>query len=100
MLQRVRLALLVSCLAGSAVAAPAKPAPAKQVPKPAEQGMVIRGDQEAPLVLYIVPWQEGAVQQLPEAPRYPLIPVALDHERSLVSDPAERPVGAAGGRRP
>ncbi len=62
--------------------------------------MVIRGDPEAPLVLYIVPWQEGAAQKLPDAPRFPLLPTALDSDRSLVSDPAQRPVGAAGNKRP
>ena len=34
--------------------------------KSAEQGMVIRGDQEAPLVLYIVPWQESSQESSPQ----------------------------------
>lgn len=94
--KRILLPLLLICFTGVVSGAPAKPASGKSVSGQSDQGMVIRGDQEAPLVLYIVPWQEGAVQKLPDAPRYPLIPVALDHERSLISDPAERPLNASG----
>jgi hypothetical protein len=56
---------------------------------PADQGMVIRGDQEAPLVLYIVPWQEPKAMELP-APLIPLLPQVFDHERSLIDDPVHR----------
>lgn len=56
---------------------------------PADQGMVIRGDQEAPLVLYIVPWQEPKALELP-APLIPLLPQVFDRERSLIDDPAQR----------
>lgn len=58
-------------------------------PAPADQGMVIRGDQEAPLVLYIVPWQEPKALELP-APLIPLLPQVFDGERSLIDDPAHR----------
>lgn len=58
---------------------------------PADQGMVIRGDQEAPLVLYIVPWQEPKAVELP-APLVPLLPQVFDRERSLVDDPVHRSI--------
>ena len=86
-------------------AIPASPAPAAAVARPAspagaasgDQGMVIKGDQEAPLVLYIVPWQEPKVQVLPEAPLQALLPVVLDSDRSLVDDPINRTLGARDG---
>lgn len=56
----------------------------------AAQGMVIRGDQEAPLVLYIVPWQEAKPGAAPEVPLIPLLPKVLDHQRGIVDDPAYR----------
>lgn len=58
---------------------------------PADQGMVIRGDQEAPLVLYIVPWQEPKAMELP-APLVPLLPQVFDRERGLVDDPVHRSI--------
>lgn len=58
---------------------------------PADQGMVIRGDQEAPLVLYIVPWQEPKAIELP-APLVPLLPQVFDRERSLSDDPMHRSI--------
>lgn len=58
---------------------------------PADQGMVIRGDQEAPLVLYIVPWQEPKAMELP-APLVPLLPQVFDRERSLIDDPVHRSI--------
>lgn len=57
----------------------------------ADQGMVIRGDQEAPLVLYIVPWQEPKALELPP-PLIPLLPQVFDGERSLADDPAHRSI--------
>ena len=56
----------------------------------AGQGMIIRGDQEAPLVLYIVPWQEAKSGAASEVSLIPLLPKVLDHERSIVDDPAYR----------
>lgn len=84
-------AAAIAPLAGPLVAAPqsAPVAPAVH-PAEGEQGMVIRGDQEAPLVLYIVPWQEPGAHALPEAPLPPLLPKVLDRERSLIDDPANR----------
>ncbi len=59
-------------------------------------GMVVTGDQEAPLVLYIVPWQEQATrQQLPEAPTVQLVPQVLDHERSLADEPLSKALPAS-----
>lgn len=57
----------------------------------ADQGMVIRGDQEAPLVLYIVPWQEPKVLELPP-PLIPLLPQVFEGERSIADDPAHRSI--------
>lgn len=56
----------------------------------AEQGMVIRGDQEAPLVLYIIPWQDPKLPEIPLPPLTPLLPKVFDHEHSLIEDPANR----------
>lgn len=56
------------------------------------QGMVLRGDQEAPLVLYIVPWQDPKPVPAPEAPQVPLLPKVFDHQRSLLDDPVNRPL--------
>lgn len=55
-----------------------------------QPGMVIKGDQEAPLVLYIVPWQEPKQPAPPEVPRQALIPAVLDDNKSLVDDPVNR----------
>jgi len=53
---------------------------------PAAPGMVITGDREAPLVLYIVPWQEPRTAA-PEVVLQPLLPKVLDQSRSLADDP-------------
>lgn len=52
----------------------------------AAPGMVITGDREAPLVLYIVPWQEPRTEA-PEVVLQPLLPKVLDQLRSLADDP-------------
>ena len=65
-------------------AAPVKKEVVVELPS---SGMVIRGDQEAPLVLYIVPWKEPGLPKMPEAYMEPLLPKVLDYDRSLVDDP-------------
>lgn len=90
------LALLVvphSVLAQAAAAAPAGAA--------AAPGMVITGDREAPLVLYIVPWQEPRMAA-PEVVQQPLLPKVLDQSRSPADDPlnqANTPVTSAPAKR-
>lgn len=92
------IGLLLAVGAGSASAAPAvsasrgQPAVGKIVQ--GDEGTVIRGDQEAPLVLYIVPWQDPKPQPLPEAPLIPLLLKAYDHDRSLIDDPANQSLDA------
>jgi hypothetical protein len=78
-------ALLAFTGLSSAATPPAKPGLAQS-----ELGMVIRGDQEAPLVLYIVPWQESRMAGIPDLPLLPLPPRVHDHDRSLADDPAMR----------
>lgn len=87
----VRIALLFFL---SAWLAPVSGATAASKPSrgvPGDQGMVIRGDQEAPLVLYIVPWQEPKALEL-SPPLIPLLPQVFDGERSLIDDPVNRPI--------
>lgn len=63
----------------------------------AAPGMVVTGDREAPLVLYIVPWQEPRMAA-PEVVLQPLLPIVLDQSRSLADDPlnqASTPATAA-----
>lgn len=57
-----------------------------------EQGTVVRGDQEAPLVLFIVPWQEPKTLEVPPPQPIPLLPKVFDHDRSLVDDPVNRSI--------
>lgn len=58
-----------------------------------QPGMVITGDQEAPLVMYIVPWKDSDVPDPPDVLRQPLLPPVLDYNRSLIDDPLNRSVG-------
>lgn len=81
---------LTAALAAPVASLAANPPAKKPIAPQNDLGMVIRGDQEAPLVLYIVPWQESRVTALPEAPLVPLLPRVLDHDRSLIDDPAQR----------
>ena len=60
------------------VTATAAPTPANQ------QGMVIKGDQEAPLLLYIVPWQEPRIPEVPEADLQPVLPKVLDDDFGIL----------------
>lgn len=57
--------------------------------------MVITGDREAPLVMSILPWAEPKPVVPPEAPLQPLLPQVIDYNRSLVDDPANRPINLA-----
>lgn len=52
--------------------------------------MTVSGDQEAPLVLYIVPWQPPKPVTLPTVSREALIPRVVDHEHGLAQDPTGR----------
>lgn len=67
--------------------------------RPAEvpaAGMVITGDREAPLVLYIVPWQEPKPVQAPQPPLQPLLPAAVDRpDGGVLDDPRNRAPGTA-----
>ena len=47
---------------------------------------VIRSDQEAPLVLFVLPWEESTIGTRPPAPMSDLLPVAVDNERTLAED--------------
>lgn len=83
--------------AHAAAAAPARgaPAPAAASSPEATQGMVVTGDQEAPLVLYILPWQPPRLGGLPAVDSPPLLPKVLDSERSVLDDPLNRSEPAA-----
>lgn len=105
-----RLFHLITCaaLAGASVHAataatapgrpPASQAPAATppgAPSEAAQGMVVTGDQEAPLVLYILPWQPARLGEAPAVDAQPLLPRVLDSERSVLDGPLNRPEPAA-----
>jgi hypothetical protein len=61
----------------------------------ADAGMVVTGDQEAPLVLTIVPWQEPKpLAAPPPAGVLPALPLVLDHERGVAEEPLSRPLPA------
>ena len=100
----MRRALLIPVLLAGVVAtgqaAPAasargKPVAATPSAPDASQGMVVTGDQEAPLVLYILPWQSPRLGALPDVDSPPLLPKVLDSERSVLEDPLNRPEPAA-----
>lgn len=61
----------------------------------ASQGMVVTGDQEAPLVLYILPWQPLRPGTPPGVDLPLLLPKVLDSERSVLDEPLNRPEPAA-----
>lgn len=84
------LLLAAAAPSESLLAAPAARTAAEQ------PGMVITGDREAPLVLYIVPWQEPALPPLPTVPLRPLVPQVLDEDyaRLPATAPANRPAEA------
>lgn len=81
MMRRIILACgLVAIPACSAIAAAAS-----EVRAPAYQpGMIIKGDQEAPLVLYVVPWQDPRVPEVPEADLQPVLPRVLDDDLGIL----------------
>jgi hypothetical protein len=58
-----------------------------------QPGMIIKGDQEAPLVLFIVPWQEPKPPAAPAVLQQSLLPPVLDDNRSLVDNPVNRSAG-------
>lgn len=59
----------------------------------ADAGMVVTGDQEAPLVLTIVPWQEPRPRPAPPPPiTVPALPDVLDHDRGIADEPMSRPL--------
>lgn len=99
-----RALVLYLGLAGAAAFAqnqPATPAATPPAAPPeAAAGMVITGDQEAPLVLYIVPWQSPRLGAAPEVDTPPLMPRVLDHELGILDDPLNRaePVAAKSSR--
>lgn len=87
---------LLFVLAGGACAAPEVKAADYQ------PGMVITGDQEAPLVLFVVPWHEPQVPEVPDADLQPVLPKVLDDDfgilrRSRAGSGAS--AGASGGDR-
>jgi hypothetical protein len=89
-MKSINLLMAAGLMAFTAASSAATPPPSKPGGAQSELGMVIRGDQEAPLVLYIVPWQDSRMASIPEAPLLPLPPRVHDHDRSLVNDPAMR----------
>lgn len=99
----IPLLVAAAAAAATAHAAPAATARGKAVPSAssgaaapeASQGMVVTGDQEAPLVLYILPWQTPRLGNPPEADLPPLLPKVLDSERNVLDDPFNRPEPAA-----
>jgi hypothetical protein len=88
-MKATRLCLAALCFVPFLAIAANPPQAAASASQP---GMVIKGDQEAPLVLYIVPWQEPKLPPVPETTRQALIPQVLDDNRSLADDPVNRPV--------
>ena len=92
--------LMVGIVATVQAATTAQATPPRGAPTPpsapeATQGMVVTGDQEAPLVLYILPWQPPRLGGLPEVDAPQLLPKVLDSERSVLEDPLNRPEPAA-----
>lgn len=94
--------LLASVVATAQAATTTQSATARGKPVPAagpiadpSQGMVVTGDQEAPLVLYILPWQPPRLGALPEVDALQLLPKALDSERSVLEDSLNRSEPAA-----
>ena len=87
----IGMALLVSAATNAAPAAPAA-----RDTTGATAGIVITGDQEAPLVLFVLPWEDSAVSLPPPAPMSDLIPDAVDHDRTLLQeyDASRKPLGA------
>lgn len=87
------IGLIAAVLSSAAMAQQGAQKKSPAAPK-TDAGMVVTGDQEAPLVLTIVPWQEP--RQLPPPPVQlaPIIPLVLDHERGLADDPLSRPLPA------
>lgn len=57
------------------------------VPGPTER-MVVTGDREAPLVLYIVPWQDPKPLRVPDVDMPPVIPRVFDTDIETASDRA------------
>ena len=90
-MRRLLLALALSLAVAPAFAQ--RSAAKGSAPAP-EAGMVITGDKEAPLVLYIVPWQEPASAAPPAVDVLPLLPQVLDDLRSVADRPADadRPI--------
>ena len=72
------------------VLAPAGGVAARTAENAQQPGMVITGDREAPLVLYIVPWQEPKASLPPDVPMQTLLPNVIDYNRSLIDDPVNR----------
>jgi hypothetical protein len=81
----------LSVIASAAVWAVAHAATADKAAE-YQPGMLIKGDQEAPLVLYVVPWQEPRVPEVPEADLQPVLPKVLDDDYGIL-----RRSRAAGG---
>ena len=76
-------------LSTGATAQAAKPAPRTASTANATSGMVISGDREGPLGLYLAPWQEP-LAQLPEALLQSSLPKVLDDTVGLADDPVNR----------
>lgn len=73
---------------------------AQERPAEGAAGMVITGDREAPLVLYIVPWQEPKPVPPPPPPLQSLLPAVVDRpDGGVLDDPKNRAAGAAPGPR-
>lgn len=88
-----RALVLYLALAGALAQAQSAKPPA--APADAAAGMVITGDQEAPLVLYIVPWQSPRLGSAPDVETPPLLPRVLDHELGILDEPLNRAEPAA-----
>lgn len=90
MMRLLRWLALALALSAAPHAVLAQTDAAATLAPPAAPGMVVTGDREAPLVLYIVPWQEPRMA-VPEVVLQPLLPNVLDQSRSLADDPLNQP---------
>lgn len=83
---------IIISLALALTASPIFAAETEGKPVAEQAGMQIKGDHEAPLVLYIVPWQEPSVPDVPEADLQPVLPNVLDDDFGILR--RSRSIGA------
>jgi len=83
------IALVLSTGAGAQSGKPAGRVGTTANASSTPNGMVISGDREGPLGLYLAPWQEP-VAQLPEALLQTRLPKVIDDSFGLADDPVNR----------